>query len=123
MPKNYPDQLGLWVKQHVETQHEVNRAAFNAVREDILAALDAHYAMKTIWKNMHADKRISFGYDSFRRYVQQLKRETVQTVPKHLPAPATPAKPTQPTPGAPVSLPAKLPGFVLNPNPKKEELL
>lgn len=109
MAKNYPDQLGDWVKQRDATARDRNLVAFLAVRDDVHAALDAGYTAKTIWSNLHDSKRITVSYTAFLRYV---KKFVIRTPPES-PEPAS-------SPGAKPEKPA---GFVFNSTPKKEELL
>ena len=64
MSKSYPELLGEWVKRRESSKREKNVVAFLAVRDDVKAALDAGFAVKTIWANMHEQQRVAFGYDS-----------------------------------------------------------
>jgi hypothetical protein len=119
MGKNYPDQLGDWVRQRAATTRDKNLVAFLAVRDDVRAALDAGYAVKTIWSNLHESKRISVSYTAFLHYVRKFLSQ---------PAGATDMQPVAPaavdeTTFRHIDKPAKAAGFVFNPTPKKEELL
>jgi CRISPR/Cas system-associated exonuclease Cas4 (RecB family) len=72
MAKSYPDQLAEWVKRRESnTKRDKNLVAFLAVRGDIQLAIEAGYAVKTIWANMHEEKRVAFGYDTFLNYVNR----------------------------------------------------
>lgn len=130
MTKNYPDQLGDWIKRRAKSRRHTNLAAFLAVRDDVRAALDQKYALKDIWANLREGGRIPFGYDAFINYVNRFlgshlaARKSARerrrsgadaTVVEKNPGPVSTTKVKPP--------PAPLPGFVFNPVPKKEELL
>lgn len=118
MGKNYPDQLGDWVRQRATTMRDKNLVAFLAVRDDVRAALDAGYAAKTVWANLHESGRIGVSYTAFLRYIRKFLDQ-----PASVPGPqqAPPAIPEATSP--PIDRPVKPAGFVFNPTPKKEELL
>jgi hypothetical protein len=118
MGKNYPDQLGDWVRQRAATSRDKNLVAFLAVREDVSAALDAGYAAKTVWSNLHESGRIAVSYTAFLRYVRKfLDQPAAVSSAQHAPPPN--AEP----PFRHIDRPVKPAGFVFNPTPKKEELL
>lgn len=114
MGKNYPDQLGAWVRQRTASTRDRNLVAFLAVRDDVHAALDAGYPVKTIWSNLHEAGRINVSYTAFLRYVKKFNVRTAveKPVPESSPPSARPA-----------SRPDKPASFVFNPTPRKEELL
>ena len=102
-----------------------------AVRDDVKLAIDAGYAVKTVWANLRETGRIDLGYKTFLNYV----RRCLGPSPK--PAAASPVKPAAAAVAAvappsresnPVKTPTRvmplaMPGFVYNPVPNKEELL
>lgn len=132
MGKSYPEQLGEWVKQRTSTRRDKNLVAFLGVREDVKAAVEAGYAVKTVWANMAECGRIGFGYDTFLNYVNRLVRRTPTD-------PAAASTPAPPAGRAPVThsrtkLDTKTTavkrmksgppaGFTFNPVPNEEELL
>ena len=133
MAKTYPERLGEWVKRRVSTKRDQNIVAFLAVRDDVKDAVDAGYAVKTIWANMHEEKRVAFGYDTFLNYVNR----HIRRVPKE-PSGTTSARSTlmpvskqgRPAPkiapretGPKVKAPDAVPGFIFNSEPKKEDLI
>ena len=129
MSKSYAELLGEWVKRRDSNRREQNVVAFLAVRDDVKAALDAGFAVKTIWTNMHEHGRIAFGYDTFLIYVKRYIRRAeakaamvdnsiVQTHPLKRAAVA-PSAPKQ----SPSKAPGPLPGFTFNSDPRKEDLL
>lgn len=129
MAKSYPEQLGDWVKRRESTQRDKNLVAFLAVRDDVKAAVDAGYAVKTIWSNMSEAGRVNFGYDTFLNYTNRLIRKQ-KTPPPVVPTTITPApqdaakpktsakKATTPQVVKPAST-----GFTFDSAPKKEDLL
>ena len=71
MAKSYSKQLGEWVKLRELPRRDMNLAAFLAVRDDVRAALDEGFTLKTVWTNMHETGRIRYGYHTFRNYVNK----------------------------------------------------
>lgn len=43
--------------------------AFLAARSDVIKAMTAGFALKTIWEHMHEIGRIPFRYETFLKYV------------------------------------------------------
>lgn len=138
MAKSYPDQLAEWVKRRESnTKRDKNLVAFLAVRGDIQLAIEAGYAVKTIWANMHEEKRVAFGYDTFLNYVNKhIRAKAAKAANAAGPAPAkTPSAQQQPTkkdgktPAAPansepkVKAPDATPGFNFNSQPDVKELI
>ena len=132
MDTNYPEQLGEWVRQQKSTQRDRNLVAFIAIQNEVKAALDAKYPVKTVWKNMQESKRIEIGYEMFLRYVNRLIRhpqanqattmkDPKSSLPHHAIKKESQAK--QATPAATAtrqSAPAK---FVFNPVPPDDKEL
>lgn len=125
MANSYPEQLGEWVKKRQSTKRDKNLVAFLAVKNDVQAALDAGYAVKTIWANMVDTQRIEFGYDTFLNHVNRLIRRpqaarTTETESTATANNATKSKTskTQKT----TTLPSSQAGFVFNPKLNKEDL-
>jgi hypothetical protein len=71
MVKSYSKQLGEWVKLRESPRRDRYLVAFLAVRNDVQAALDEAFTLKTIWSNMHEAGRIRYGYHTFRNYVKK----------------------------------------------------
>ncbi len=119
MTKEYPEQLGAWLRRRETTRRDRNLAAFLAAADDVRAALVSGYPIKTIWSNLFESKRIAFRYDAFLRYVHRYifcpegsspyaldeKQQAQKTIAATSPKPAVHA------------------GFTFNPVPNKEELL
>lgn len=127
MPKSYPEQLREWMKRQTRTSRDKNLVAFLAVIDDVRAALDAGFGLTSIWANLHEQKRIEFGYDSFRRYVQRhilSKQPSAPVVQRTSGMPIGQGKePTVASSTTKNSPPAEPSGFHFNPKPKKEDLL
>lgn len=75
MARNYAEELDTWVTQREVTGREKNLVTFHAVRDDIQTALEAGFAAKTIWAHMRTQGRISYGYNTFRFYVNRFIRK------------------------------------------------
>lgn len=131
MTKTYSEQLGEWVKQKESTQRDKNLVAFLTVRDDVKMAVEAGYAVKTIWTNMRELKRIDFGYDTFLNYVNrqirrpQEKKSASSTEPKLATTTYsnTPPKVDVNIPREKTTKPNTLPEFTFNPVPNREELI
>jgi hypothetical protein len=130
MAKTYPDQLGLWVKLRKSTRRDKNLVAFLAVRDDVKAALEAGYAVKTVWANMHECQRIEFGYDTFLNQVKRLIRRPQTSQAAMLATPTAAIDDSKPTskaaakkPAAQTMKPEAATGFTFNSAPKKEDLI
>ena len=130
MAEDFSNQLAQWVQHRGLQRSGKNLVAFMAVRDDVKLAIDAGYAVKTVWANLRETGRIDLGYKTFLNYV----RRCVGLLPD--PAAGSPVKPATTVAAAgPLSrqsnpvktptrvLPLAMPGFVYNPVPNKEELL
>jgi hypothetical protein len=130
MAEDFSKQLAQWVEQQGLVRSDRNLVAFMAVRDDVKMALDAGYAIKTVWANLRETSRIDLSYKTFLNYV----RRVLGPMQEH--AAASPIRPTspatstvQPLPhssaeSTPVRvMPLPMPGFTYNPVPNKEELL
>lgn len=69
MAKNYIDELSAWVKQREAEKPRQDSATveFLAVKENVIDAIEAGYALTTIWEHMHEKGMIKFGYETFRK--------------------------------------------------------
>ena len=130
MAEDFSNQLAQWVQQRGLQTSDKNLVAFMAVHDDVKLAIDAGYAVKTVWANLRETGRIDLGYKTFLNYVRRCLG------PSPDPAAGSPVKPaTTVAAAAPPSresnpvktparvLPLEMPGFVYNPVPNKEELL
>ncbi|MBA2709016.1 MAG: TraK family protein [Tatlockia sp.] len=115
---NYVEQLGNWVKQKKSTPRNKNLVAFLAVRNDIEAALQAGFPVKTVWENMRELQRIEFGYDTFlnyvNRFIRQSKSERISVSVEKPPSKKTGSSEN------PLETPS---GFIFNPMVNKEDLI
>jgi hypothetical protein len=128
MAKNYPDQLAHWIERRGLARSDKNLVAFMAVHDDVKLALDAGYAVKTIWENLQETGRIGLSYKTFLNYVRRVLRPTQEHAAVSPIKPAPPATPQPPSQSSTESTPIRvmplpMPGFTYNPVPNKEELL
>jgi hypothetical protein len=49
-------------------RNDRNRAAFILVRGDVSNAVDNGYSLLSIWETLHEEGRITYTYQTFRRY-------------------------------------------------------
>ena len=115
MAKSYTDELAAWVETRVKKrkrQQDAAAVAFLAVRVDVSAAIDAGYALTTIWEHMHETGKVKCGYETFRKHVRRFITAAAHRVVKQV---------SQPQPKA--RAPAGVGGFSFNATPKKEELI
>ena len=116
MAKRYTDQLAEWVKKREASRprQDKNVVAFLAVRADVKEAMDAGYALKTIWEHMRDIGKIPYRYETFlkhvRRHIKQASEPDVEPV-------TPPADPTAKMESPRVS------GFTFDATPKKEDLI
>lgn len=76
--------LAKWAKSERRTtrpRRNETLVIFLAVRDDVKAAIDAGYAIKTIWEHMHETNRVSFRYETFLRYVHRHIKNAPQVSP------------------------------------------
>ena len=131
MANNYPEELGKWVKRRESSKPTTSVALFLAVRDDIEAAIDAGYPMKTIWQQMKDRQCLNVHYDTFRSYVKRYISNTRNSTPvaglsKSLSRIKKAKKPAAARPTVKSSATAStsaIPRFTFNPNPKKEDLI
>ena len=73
MAKSYTEELAAWVEKRAEKKRRQDAAAvaFMAVKSDVVAAMEAGYALNIIWEHMREIGRITFRYETFLTYVRQ----------------------------------------------------
>lgn len=139
MGTRYTDELAAWASTKAEAKRRQDTAAvaFLAVKADVIEAMDAGYALTTIYDHMHETGRVKTSYETFRRHVQRfIKAAPDATTPPTPKAatrsasnspttvPAVTPKPAVPAPASPASEQAgKIPRFNFNPTPNQEDLL
>lgn len=90
-----------------------NRAVVLALRQDIQQARADGWSVLAIYQTLHEERRVTFSYQAFRRYMQQL-----------LPERAEPKAPRKAPQKAATALPAQgMPSLRFNPVPETRELL
>lgn len=96
------------------TSPRSNRAIILALREDIQQALDDGWSVLAVHQTLHEEGRVTFSYQAFRRYVNQIhlgKPAVVTRRPRQL------SKPAFKDSAVPASR------FSFDPIPNKEELI
>lgn len=121
MAKSYSEQLEDWVEQRASSRRDRNLVKFLAVRDDVKFALDAGYAVSTIWGNMRETGRIDFAYDTFLKYVNRNMRSAARARPgsESYRKRGSQGEDRTPKPASP----QPVPGFTFDPSVKKEDLI
>jgi len=128
---SYPEELAKWLAKRAakKNRKDASTVAFLAVRTDVKAAMDAGYAMTTIYEHMRETGRVKTSYETFRLHVRRfIKTKSVRPTPQQ---PATvnevkEQKPQKQQEGNSMRKkrgPPKIPEFNFNPTPKKEDLI
>lgn len=91
MTKSYTEELAAWVEKRTKKKRRQDAAAvaFVAVKPEVIAAIEAGYALTTIWEHMHETGKVKCSYETFRKHVRRFIRSPSVS-------PATP--PTLPNP-------------------------
>ncbi len=68
----YVDELASWVKKKESSKRRQDKSlvAFLAIRDDVVAAIDAGYSLKTIWEHLTETKKITYRYETFLKHVK-----------------------------------------------------
>lgn len=126
MTTSYPEQLGEWVKRRRSSKGASPVASFLAVRDDVKAAVDAGYPVKTIWTQMYESQCVNVSYDTFIRYVNRYINNPGSTAPARNAVktiePVQEAKKYTAARLEPIR-PGRVAGFTFNSDPKKEDLI
>lgn len=136
MANDYTDALAAWADQKAEKKRrqDTTAVAFLAVKSDVIEAMEAGYALTTIYEHMHETGRVRSSYETFRRHVHRFIKSATPAPttptpkaatksPSSSPAttPAVTAKPA--TPAAPASSePGEIRSFIYNPKPNPDDL-
>ena len=106
-----------------------NRSAFLALRNDIKEAILDGWALKQIYRTLHTQQKISFSYQTFVNYANELilKSKQAQNATKILNQCTKQETPEQKAnlnnTETRIKKPPELPGFIFNPIAKKEDLI
>jgi hypothetical protein len=130
--KSYTDELAEWVDKRAKKKRRQDAAAvaFLAVRPNVKEAIDAGYALSTIWEHMREIGKLKCSYETFRKHVRRHMKPTTQADPKSMqktvtqPSTGKESKDDQKTKTTKVEQKKDDPlnGFTFNATPKKEEL-
>lgn len=125
MAKSYTEELAAWVEKRAEKKRRQDAAAvaFMAVKPDVVAAMEAGYALTTIWEHMHETGKVKCSYETFRKHVHRFIR-SAPVKPAPSPASVEPKGAASKKPETPKKSEApKIGGFTFDATPKKEDLL
>jgi hypothetical protein len=106
-----------------------NRSAFLALRDDIKEAMLDGWALKQIYRTLHTQQKISFSYQTFVNYANELilKSKQAPNATKILNQCAKQETPEQKSnfndTETRIKKPPELPGFIFNPIANKEDLI
>ena len=103
-----------------------NRAVFLVLREDIKEAMADGWALKQIYRTLHTQKKITFSYQTFVNYANDLilKPKTSLAIIKQEASGKTPVQEQTVQPAEPKTIKSyELPGFKFDPIAKKEDLI
>jgi len=128
MAKSYTEELAAWVEKRAEKKRRQDAAAvaFLAVKPDVIEAIEAGYALTTIWEHMHETGKVKCSYETFRKHVHRfircspIKASEPKGGEKNPEAMGAASKPTE-TPKKREA--PKIGGFTFDAIPKKEDLL
>jgi hypothetical protein len=113
MPKKYTDTLADWVNNPDNAnkpRRDRHWVAFLAVKTDVVAAIEAGYALRTIWEHLNQTGRITYCYETFLKHVNKLKKTGWEK------------RQFEEHPQENNQAPSKSDGFKFNAVPKKEDL-
>ena len=121
----YTEELAAWADQKAEKRRRQDAAAvaFLAVKADVIEAMEAGYALTTIYEHMHETGRVKNSYETFRRHVQRF----VKTA-SSLPTPPVPKAVNRSNNSSPSITPkpadklAGIPSFYYNPKMDDKDL-
>ena len=125
MTKSYTEELAAWVEKRAEKRRRRDAAAvaFVAVKSDVMAAMEAGYALTTVWEHMQETGKVKCSYETFRKHVHRfIRRPAVQrsTASAAL-APKDAASQQKPA-AAKTGSPPSPGGFHFNPKPDRKDL-
>ena len=129
MTKPLMDGLATWVSQERGMPAFSRRdyqVTFLAVRADVIEAIAAGFALKTIWEFLRETDRIPFRYETFLKYVRRHITEAPAGIPS-LPQQTPRMKGAEKANGTKVDSrenrnPPSVGGFIFNSNPRPEDL-
>jgi hypothetical protein len=80
--KKYVEELTEWANKRNAKKPRQSMAAiaFIAARDDVKAAMDAGYALKTIWEHMNETGNFPYRYETFLKHVRKHIKEASHDV-------------------------------------------
>ena len=103
-----------------------NRAVFLVLREDIKEAMTDGWALKQIYRTLHTQKKITFSYQTFVNYANDLilkPNQSQATIKQEANAKTVGQEQTVHTTEPITKKSYELPGFKFDPIAKKEDLI
>ena len=103
-----------------------NRAVFLVLREDIKEAMTDGWALKQIYRTLHTQKKITFSYQTFVNYANDLilkPNQSQATIKQEANAKTVGQEQTVPATEPITKKSYELPGFKFDPIAKKEDLI
>jgi hypothetical protein len=125
MSKRYPEELAEWAEKRAKKKRRQDAVAvaFLAVKANVIEAMEAGYALTTIYEHMHETGRIKCSYETFRRHVRKyIKAGSAPTPPADLAKGKQGEQKTKPAKSKQEQQPKKG-GFEYNATPNKEDLI
>ncbi|MCU7927535.1 MAG: TraK family protein [Candidatus Thiodiazotropha sp. (ex Dulcina madagascariensis)] len=122
MAKSYIEELADWVQKRPKKKPRQDAAAvaFMAVKSDVIEAIEAGYALTTIWEHMNEIEKLKCSYETFRKHVRKYIKQAVPRNTKNAEQEKSQgAKSGQKQ----ETMPSKADGFAFDAKPKKEDLI
>lgn len=125
MTKRYTDQLAEWVKKKEKSRPRQDKGlvAFIAIKNDIIEAIDAGYALKTIWEHLNETGKIPYRYETFLKHVKKHIKAQNNKPPSEPAGKAKEIAAAKPVKQEPRKLVSQSKEFEVNPVVKKEDLI
>lgn len=112
MAKTLSERIAERLEKSAVKPKQSNKVIFLALRDEIAKALEDGWTVKVVWQTLREEKRITFSYQTFNRYVQVLIKSRLPAQDK--PVSEAPEKPSKSQ---------GIKEFKFNANPKKEDLI
>ncbi|WP_275099895.1 TraK family protein [Sedimenticola hydrogenitrophicus] len=122
MSKRYTEELAEWAGKRAKKKRRQDAVAvaFLAVKANVREAMEAGYALTTIYEHMHETGRIKCSYETFRRHVKRYIKAGSTPLPS---ADQAKVEPTEQKAKSKQEKQPKKGGFEYNATPNKEDLI
>ncbi|PLY11764.1 MAG: conjugal transfer protein TraK [Sedimenticola sp.] len=125
MSKRYTEELAEWADKRAKKKRRQDAVAvaFLAVKANVSEAMEAGYALTTIYEHMHETGRVKCSYETFRRHARRYIKAGSAPTPSTDQAKRGPTEQnTKPAESKQEQQPKKG-GFEYNATPNKEDLI